>query len=117
MDLKQKAVSDKEYENSKSLYLTLKIRNLNDMNDLYNPQDRTLLCEFIENRFKLMCNTYDFNARKCNSASTLSGCIERDLSKFIIPLPTSKAIVEIFEKTVTSVLVVLIKDQLLILKF
>ena len=78
------------------------MRNLNDMKDFYNPQDCTLLCKIIENRFELMYNTYDFNARKCNSASTLSGCIERDLSKIIIVLPTSKAIVKIFEKTVTS---------------
>ena len=38
-DLKQKTVSDSDYESSFFLYKTLKIRNLGDMNDLYNAQD------------------------------------------------------------------------------
>lgn len=37
--LKQKFVTESDYENSKYLFLTLKIRNLNYMNDLYNAQD------------------------------------------------------------------------------
>ena len=36
-----------------------------------------------------MHNRYGFNPRKCNSASTLSGCIEREISRVIIALPTS----------------------------
>ena len=36
------------------LYLTLKMRNLNGMNDFYNAQDVILLCEIFENRFELM---------------------------------------------------------------
>ena len=40
-NLKQKkqTVSDSDYESSFFLYKTLKIRNLGDMNDLYNAQD------------------------------------------------------------------------------
>ena len=38
-ELKQSAVSDEDYENSKYLYQTLKIRNLGDLKDLYNTQD------------------------------------------------------------------------------
>ena len=75
-ELKQKFVSDKDYENSYYLYKTLKMRNLNDMNDLYNAQNVVLLCEKIEDRLQLMYDKYRFNPRKCNSASTLSGCIE-----------------------------------------
>ena len=70
--------------------------NLGDMNDLHNAQDAILLCEIIENRFQLMQNEYGYNPRKCNSASTLSGCIEREMSKIIIPLSTSSEIVDIF---------------------
>ena len=44
-DLKQKAVSDSDYESSIFLYKTLKMQNLGDMNDLYNAQDVILLCE------------------------------------------------------------------------
>ena len=57
-DLKQSAVNDYDYENSKYLYQTLKMRNLGNMNDLYNAQDVILLCEIIENRFQI---TNDFN--------------------------------------------------------
>ena len=46
-----------------------------------------------------MQDKYGFNPRKFNSASTLSGSIEIDLSKIIISLPTSKEHVELFEKT------------------
>ena len=76
--LKQKFDSDDDYENSYYLLQALKMRDLNDMNDLYNAQDVILLCEITENRFWLMYNKYGFNVRKFNSANSLSGCIEQD---------------------------------------
>ena len=42
-ELKQKTVSDSDYESSFYLYKTLKMRNLGDMNDLHNVQDVILL--------------------------------------------------------------------------
>ena len=48
-ELKESAVNDNDYENSKYLYQTLKIRNLSIMNDLYNAQHVILLCEITEN--------------------------------------------------------------------
>ena len=99
-ELKQSAVSDEDYENSKYLYQTLKMRNLGDLNDLYNIQDVILLTEITESRFEAMKNTYGFNGRKCNSASSMSGCIEREMSKIIVALPTKYEHVEIFEETV-----------------
>ena len=78
------------------------MRNLGDMNDLYNTQDVILLCEIVEDRFQLMHDRYGFNSRKCNSASSLSGSIERDLSKVIIALPTTNEIVDVFEQTLTG---------------
>ena len=99
-ELKLQAVDDESYENSKFLYKTLKLRNLGDLNDLYNTQDVILLCEILESRFQAMQNTYGFNPRKCNSASTMSSCIEREMSKVIITLPTKIKHVEIFEQTV-----------------
>ena len=96
-ELKLQAVDNESYKNSKYLYLNLKMRNLGDLNDLYNTQDVILLCEIIESRFQTMQNTYGFNPRKCNSASTMSGCIEREMSKVIITLPTKIENVEIFE--------------------
>ena len=99
-ELKLQAVDDESHENSKFLFKTLKMRNLGDLNDLYNTQDVILLCGIFENRFQAMQNTYGFNPRKCNSASTMSGCIEREMSKVIITLPTKIKHVEIFEQTV-----------------
>ena len=101
-ELKQKHVTEEEYNESKYLYKTLKMRHLGDLNDLYNAQDVILLTELIENRFQFMQDKYGFNPRKCNSASTLSGCIEREMSKVIISFPTTIDHHEIFEKTITG---------------
>ena len=87
------------YEDMKYLYTIFKMRNLGHMNDLYNMQDVILLCEIIENRFEKMHEKFGFNPRKCNSASTLSGCVQRKQSKVIISLPTNYEHAEIFEKT------------------
>ena len=38
-DLKQKSVKNEDYDSSLHLYKSLKMRNLGDMNDLYNAQD------------------------------------------------------------------------------
>ena len=105
-ELKLQAVDNESYGNSKYLYTTLKMRNLSDLNItsdlyyLYNTQDVILLSEILENRFQVMQNNYSFNPRKCNSASTMSGYIEREMSKVIITLPTKYEHVEIFEQTV-----------------
>ena len=52
--LKGKMVDDESYENSKKLYILLKMKNLSDLNDLYNAQDVIILLEIIENRFQSM---------------------------------------------------------------
>ena len=58
-ELKQSAVNDIDYGNSKYLYQTLKMRNLGDLNDLYNVQDVILLSEIIRNRFQAMHETQE----------------------------------------------------------
>ena len=55
IELKLQAVEDESYENSKFLYKTLKMRNLGDLNDLYNTQDVILLCKNLESRFQVKC--------------------------------------------------------------
>ena len=99
-ELKLSAVHNEDYENSKYLYQTLQIRNLGDLNDLYNAQNVILLTEIIESRFQAMQDTYGFNPRKCNSASSMSSCIEREMPKIILALPTKYEHVEIFKETV-----------------
>ena len=49
-----------------------------------------------------MQGTYGFNPRKCNSASPMSGCIEREMSRIILALPAKYEHVQIFEETVTG---------------
>ena len=63
-DLKQKAVNDSDDVSSFYLCRTLKMKNLGDMNDLYNDQDVVLLCVIGENRFQFMHDRYGFNPRK-----------------------------------------------------
>ena len=72
------------------------------MNDLYNAQEVIMLCELGKNRFQFMHDRYGFNPRKCKSASTLSGCIEREMSRVIIALPTFHEVIDIFEQTTTG---------------
>ena len=51
-ELKQISVNDEDYENSKYLCQTLKMRNLGYLNDIYNTQDVILFTEIIESRFQ-----------------------------------------------------------------
>ena len=78
------------------------MRNLGDTNDLYNAQNVILLYEIGENRFQFMHDRYGFNPRKCISASALSGCIEIEMLRVIIALPTSNEVIDIFEQTITG---------------
>ena len=59
--LKGKMVDDESYENSKKLYILLKMRNLSDLNDLYNAQDVIILLEMMENRFQSMQEKSGYN--------------------------------------------------------
>ena len=42
-----------------------------------------------------------YNPRKCNSASKLSGCVQREQSKIFLALPTNNPFMEIFKKSLT----------------
>ena len=78
------------------------MRNLSDLNDLYNVQNVILPMVIIENRFQEMQNKTGYNPRKINLASKLSGCIQREQSKRILALPTNNCHAEIFEKTLSG---------------
>ena len=75
------------------------MRNLSDLNDLYNAQDVIILLEMMKNRFQSMQEKSDYNPRIINSASKLSGCIQREQTKSILALPVNNTQVEVFEKT------------------
>ena len=48
--LKQENITENEYEKSKHIFETLKMRNFSDFNDLYNFQGDAILCEIVESR-------------------------------------------------------------------
>ena len=76
------------------------MRNLSNLNDLYNVQDVIILLEIIENRFQIIQDKTSYNPRIINSASKLSGCIQREKSKCILALPINNTQMEVFEKTI-----------------
>ena len=98
--LKNKAIDEESYENAKQLFILMKMRNLSDLNDLYNVQDVIILLEIIGNRFQLIQDKTKYNPRIINSASKLSGCIQREKSKCILALPINNTQMEVFEKTI-----------------
>ena len=100
--LKGSAVDEESYENAKKLFILLRMRNLSDLNDLYNVQDLILLLEIMENRFQPMPEKSGYNPRISNSASKHSGCIHREQSKVILALPANNNQIEVFEKTVAE---------------
>ena len=100
--LKGKNVDDESYENAKKLFVLLNMRNLSSLNDLYNAQDVIILLEIIENTFQSMQDKTGYNPRIFNSASKLSGCIQREQSKCVLALPINNTQLDIFEKTLSG---------------
>ena len=98
--LKEKNISVEEYENIKKFFTILRLKTLGDLNRIYNFQDTAILCEIYERRSALLQKLFKYNAKKCNSASSFSGCVHRLKSKCKIVLPTDAEIVRVFEKTV-----------------
>lgn len=75
------------------------MENLGELNKLYNFQSTVILCKIFESRASFLSKKIKFNPRKCNSASSFSGCVQRNKSKCCIPLPTSSEIAKLFQKT------------------
>lgn len=97
--LKEKDISDEEYENVKKIFKLLRLETLGDMNRIYNFQDTLILCEIFEQRSVLLEKLFKFNPRKCNSASSFSGYVHRNKSKCNIVMPTDAKKIRVFENT------------------
>ena len=97
--LKDKKITEVEYEQVKNFYKTLKLKDLGELNKIYNFQDTVILCEIFEQHSSHLQKLFKFNPRKCNSVSSLSSCVHRDKSKCLIALLTEAEQVRIFEKT------------------
>ena len=77
----------------------MKLKNLGELNRIYNFQDTIIFCEIFEQRSELLQEIFKYNSRKCNSASSFSGWIHCNKSKCSIALPTDPEFIRIFEKT------------------
>ena len=96
--LREKNISEEEYENGKKNFKILKLETLGDLSRIYNIQDTLILCEIFEQRSQLLQELFKFNPRKCNSVSAFSGYVHRNKSKCNILPPLDAKIMRIFEK-------------------
>ena len=92
-------MTKEEYDNVKKFYLILKLKDLGELNKIYNFQGAVILCEIFEQRSEHLQKLFKFNPRKCNSASSFSGSVHRNKSKCLIALPTDAEHSRVFEKT------------------
>ena len=97
--LRNTIIDDQSYDNVKRFWKTLRLEKVSDLNHIYNFQDTIILCEIFENRATEMMKKTLYNSQKCTSASSLSGCMHRFISKAIIVLPMQAEIVDLFEQT------------------
>ena len=98
--LKDNPLSKQEHEQVKKFYKTLKLnKDLGELNKIYNFQDTIILCEVFEQRPYRLQEIFKYNPRKCNSAISFSGCVQREKIKCCIALPTDAEHVRLFEKT------------------
>ena len=73
--LKNSIISEEEYTSVKKFYTSMKMRNLCDLNTLYNFQDTIILCKIFESRSTFLNKKFKFNPCKCNSASSFSSYV------------------------------------------
>ena len=99
LSLKDDVITMEEYKNIKKIYQTMKLKNLDELNKIYNFRDTIIICEIFEQRSEYLQKLFKYNPRKCNSASSFSGCLHSDKSKCLIALSTDAEHVPVFEKT------------------
>ena len=96
--LEETIITKEDYHSVKKFYQTMKLKDLGELNKLYNFQDTIILWEIFENRSSQLQKLFKYNPRKCNSAISFSGCVHRYKSKCLIALPTEAEHVRVFEK-------------------
>ena len=77
----------------------MKLKNLGELNKIYNFQDTIMLFEIFEQRSEHLQKLFKYNPCKCDSTSSFSGCVHRDKSKCLIALSTDAGHVRVFENT------------------
>ena len=79
--LKDDVMTMEEHENVKKNYETMKLKDLGELNKIYNFQDTIILCKIFEQRSEYLQKLFKYNTRKCNFASSFSGCMHRDKNR------------------------------------
>ena len=60
--MKDSTISGQDYENVKKFYTVLKLKNLGELNDIYNFQDTIILCEIIKQRSLRLQKIFKYNS-------------------------------------------------------
>ena len=97
-NFKDGTISNQEYENVKKFCQLMKLKDLGELNKIYNFQDTVTICELFEQRSGHLQKLFKYNPLKCNSASSFSGCVHTDKTKRMIALPTEAKHVRVSEK-------------------
>ena len=97
--LKDDVMTTEEYEIQKKNYQTIKLKDLGELNKIYNFQDTISACEIFEKWSEHLQKHFKYNPHNCNCASWFSGCAHRDKSKCLIALPRDAEHIRVFEKT------------------
>ena len=100
--LKDGVLTEAEYNNVKSFYQTTRLKNLGELNKMNNFQDTIILCKIFEQRSEQLQKLFRYNPRQCDSASSFSGCAQRDKSKCLIALPSEVEHVRVFKTLIGS---------------
>ena len=61
--MKDSILSEEEYENVKKFYTTLRLKNLGELNQIYNFQDTIISCETFERRSAKFQEIFKFNPK------------------------------------------------------
>ena len=56
-------MSLEEYENVKKFYQTMKLKNLGDLNKIYNFQDTIIFCKMFEQQSEHLQKLFKYNPR------------------------------------------------------
>ena len=100
--LKGTVTSREDYEAVKKLYHTMNLENLREFNKLYNFQETIILCQIFEQKSHHLQKMFKFNPKKCNSASSFSGCVHKNKSKCLIALPNDAEQDKLFKRTLVG---------------
>ena len=98
--LKETIISKEDYDLVKKFYQTMKLKNLGELNKLYNFQDIIILYEIFENRSsQLYKSSLNITRESVIPQVFLVVVSTETKSKCLIALPTAAEHVRVFEKT------------------